>query len=235
DLMYLSLTDYIQHKNAPGTEAANDLYEKIDHYAGRLAELGATVVLTADHGMSAKTDAQGRAQVVFVEEEVRRILGVPADAEAEGLRVILPITDPYTVHHGALGSFASVYLPEGADRDATIDALCAIGGIQEVYGREEAAERFAQPADRIGDIVVLAEAGTALGRFPAWHDLSGLDAPLRSHGALGELQIPFLINRRLPEPEPLDEPYGDPAVIHNYDAFWVATTLVAQQDSRGVV
>ncbi|MFD4910767.1 phosphonoacetate hydrolase [Kitasatospora purpeofusca] len=231
DLMYLSLTDYIQHKNAPGTEAANDLYEKIDHYAGRLAELGATVVLTADHGMSAKTDAQGRARVVFVEEEVRRILGVPADAEAEGLRVILPITDPYTVHHGALGSFASVYLPEGADRAATIDALRAIGGIQEVHGREEAVERFAQPADRIGDIVVLAEAGTALGRYPAWHDLSGLDAPLRSHGALGELQIPFLINRRLPEPEPLDEPYGDFAVIHNYDAFWVATTLVAQQES----
>ncbi|WP_329947358.1 phosphonoacetate hydrolase, partial [Streptomyces sp. BE303] len=231
DLMYLSLTDYIQHKNAPGTEAANDLYEKIDHYAGRLADLGATVVLTADHGMSAKTDAQGRAQVVFVEEEVRRILGVPADTSAEGLRVILPITDPYTVHHGALGSFASVYLPEGTDRDATIDALRAIGGIQEVHGREEAAARFAQPSDRIGDIVVLAEAGTALGRFPAWHDLSGLDAPLRSHGALGELQIPFLINRRLPEPEPLDEPYGDPAVIHNYDAFWVATTLVAQQES----
>ncbi|MFE6750764.1 phosphonoacetate hydrolase [Kitasatospora purpeofusca] len=230
DLMYLSLTDYIQHKNAPGTEAANDLYEKIDHYAGRLAELGATVVLTADHGMSAKTDAQGRARVVFVEQEVRRILGVPEDG-VEGLRVILPITDPYTVHHGALGSFASVYLPEGSDRAATVDALRAIDGIQEVHGREEAVARFAQPADRIGDIVVLAEAGTALGRYPAWHDLSGLDAPLRSHGALGELQIPFLINRRLPEPEPLDEPYGDPAVIHNYDAFWVATTLVAQQES----
>ncbi|MED7947534.1 phosphonoacetate hydrolase, partial [Streptomyces sp. BE303] len=103
--------------------------------------LGATVVLTADHGMSAKTDAQGRAQVVFVEEEVRRILGVPADTSAEGRRVILPITDPYTVHHGALGSFASVYLPEGTDRDASIDALRAIGGIQEVQGREEAAAR----------------------------------------------------------------------------------------------
>ncbi|MEV4615466.1 phosphonoacetate hydrolase [Kitasatospora sp. NPDC049258] len=230
DLMYLSLTDYIQHKNAPGTPAANDLYEKIDHYAGRLAELGATVVLTADHGMSAKTDAQGRAQVVYVEEEVRRILGVPEGADAEGLRVILPITDPYTVHHGALGSFASVYLPAGADRAATIEALRAIGGVEEVHGREEAAARFAQPADRIGDIVVLAEAGTALGRFPAWHDLSGLDAPLRSHGALGELQIPFLINRRLPQPELLDEPFGDPAVIHNYDAFWVATTLVAEED-----
>ncbi|WP_455352243.1 phosphonoacetate hydrolase [Streptomyces sp. SYSU K217416] len=235
DLMYLSLTDYIQHKNAPGTEAANDLYEKIDHCAGRLAELGATVVLTADHGMSAKTDDAGLPRVIYVEEELRRILGIPADAEADDLRVILPITDPYTVHHGALGSFASVYLPERADRETTIAELRDIAGVQEVHGREEAAERYALPADRIGDIVVLAEAGTALGRFEAWHDLSGLDAPLRSHGALGELQIPFLINRRLPEPEPLDSPFGDLARIHNYDAFWVATTLVGREESKNAV
>ncbi|QKW10281.1 phosphonoacetate hydrolase [Streptomyces sp. NA04227] len=231
DLMYLSLTDYIQHKNAPGTEAANDLYEKIDHYAGRLAELGAIVVLTADHGMSAKTDDAGRARVVYVEEEVRRILGIAPDAEAGDLRVILPITDPYTVHHGALGSFASVHLPEGVDAAAVIEALRTVDGVQEVHDRETAAERYALPADRIGDVVILAEAGTALGRFAAWHDLSGLDAPLRSHGALGELRIPFLINRRLPAPEPLDKPFGDQALVHNYDAFWVATTLVAQQES----
>ncbi|MFC8957775.1 phosphonoacetate hydrolase [Streptomyces sp. NPDC057101] len=233
DLMFLSLTDYIQHKNAPGTPAANELYEQIDHHAGKLAELGATVVLTADHGMSAKTDEEGVARVIYVEEEVRRILGLGADAE--GLRVILPITDPYTVHHGALGSFASVYLPERADRATVIAELADLDGVQEVHGREEAAERFALPADRIGDIVVLAEAGTALGRFAAWHDLSGLDAPLRSHGALGELQIPFLVNRRLPEPEPLDSPFGDLARIHNYDAFWVATTLAAREESQHAV
>ncbi|WP_326666007.1 phosphonoacetate hydrolase [Streptomyces sp. NBC_00385] len=234
DLMYLSLTDYIQHKHAPGTEAANGLYEKIDHYAGRLAGLGATVVLTADHGMSAKTDDAGAARIIYVEEEVRRILAIAEDAEvteSDGLRVILPITDPYTVHHGALGSFASVYLPPGAVRASTVEALRAIEGVQEVHGREEAAERYALPPDRIGDIVVLAEAGTALGRFAAWHDLSGLDAPLRSHGALGELQIPFLINRRPARPDVLDKPFGDPARIHNYDALWVATTLLAEQES----
>ncbi|MFE2560244.1 phosphonoacetate hydrolase [Streptomyces sp. NPDC059352] len=235
DLMFLSLTDYVQHKSAPGTDAANGLYEQIDHYAGKLAELGATVVLTADHGMSAKTDEAGVAQVIYVEEEVRRILGIAADVEADDLRVILPITDPYTVHHGALGSFASVYLPERADRAAVIAELRGLDGVQEVHGREEAAERFDLPADRIGDIVILAEAGTALGRFAAWHDLSGLDAPLRSHGALGELQIPFLINRRLPEPEPLDSPFGDLARIRNYDAFWVATTLAAREESQRAV
>jgi phosphonoacetate hydrolase len=35
-----------------------------------------------------------------------------------GTRVILPITDPYVVHHGALGSFATVYLPAGSDAAA---------------------------------------------------------------------------------------------------------------------
>ncbi|AKU17123.1 phosphonoacetate hydrolase [Luteipulveratus mongoliensis] len=231
DLMYLSLTDYIQHKNAPGTETANAFYEMIDRYAAALEELGAIVILTADHGMSAKSDATGKANVLFVEDEVRTILGT-SDIEpgTDGLRVILPITDPYTVHHGALGSFASIYLPDGVDRDATIEALRALEGVQEAYGREEAAERFSLPPDRIGDIVVLGEAGTAIGRYAAWHDLTGLDAPLRSHGALGELQIPFIINRALPRPDLLDEPYGQPAYLHNYDAFWVGTTLTSQHE-----
>ena len=146
----------------------------------------------------------------------------------DGIRVILPITDPYTVHHGALGSFASVYLPADVDRETTAKELAELDGIAEVSTRDEACARYALPSDRVGDLVVLADAGTAVGRYAGWHDLSGLDAPLRSHGALGELQIPFIINRTLPEPDRLDEPYGAPAVIHNYDAFWVATTLVGQ-------
>jgi phosphonoacetate hydrolase len=235
DLMYLSLTDYIQHKHAPGTAPANAFYDMIDSYAAQLDELGAIVVLTADHGMSAKTDDTGAAKLLYVEDEVRNILGLdPAttgDEGADGVRVILPITDPYTAHHGALGSFASVYLPAGADSDRVIEQLRTLDGIEAAHRREDAAGIYGLPADRIGDVVVLADAGTALGRFVAWHDLTGLDAPLRSHGALGELQIPFIINRCLPRPDPVDEPYGLPAYVHNYDAFWVATTLVAQHRS----
>ena len=236
DLMYLSLTDYIQHKHAPGTEAANDLYAEIDRYAAALDELGAVVVLTADHGMSAKTDASGTPNVLFVEDEVRRILGTTGtEPGTDGLRVILPITDPYTVHHGALGSFASVYLPDGADLESTIAALREIPGVESALSREQAAAMFALPADRIGDIVVLGTEETAVGRYAAWHDLSGLDAPLRSHGGLGELQIPFLINRRLPRPEQLSEPFGRPAYVHNYDAFWVATSLLTQHTAASAL
>jgi phosphonoacetate hydrolase len=229
DLMYLSLTDYIQHKHAPGTEAANAFYQMVDHYAGRLARLGAVVVLTADHGMSAKTDAAGRPKVLYVEDEVRRILGTAdTDPGSDGVRVILPITDPYTAHHAALGSFASIYLPVGSDHADTLHAVRALDGVEAALSREAAARTFALPADRIGDIVLLAEAGTALGRYAAWHDLSGLDAPLRSHGALGERRVPFIVNRALPRPARLAEPWGQPARVHNYDAFWVATTLVSR-------
>jgi phosphonoacetate hydrolase len=236
DLMYLSLTDYIQHKNAPGSDVANDFYAMIDDYAAKLDALGAVVVITADHGMSAKTDASGTANVIYVEDEVRRILGHPAGAapDAEnGVRVILPITDPYTVHHGALGSFASIYLPNDAPVKDVVEGLRTIDGVEQVLEREEAAALYSLPADRIGDVILLSAAGTAVGRYEAWHDLSGLDAPLRSHGALGELQIPFIVNRALPRPAPLDEPFGDTAYVHNYDAFWVATTLVANVAKHG--
>lgn len=232
DLMFLSLSDFVQHKHAPGTAAADDFYAMIDSYAAQIDALGATLVITADHGMSPKSDDDGRPRVLYLEDEVRGILGLPEsfdDRARDGVRVILPITDPYTVHHGALGSFASVYLPAGADLEAVSTALRALQGVEAVHLREEAARLYALPPDRIGEIVVLAESGTALGRFADWHDLSGLDAPLRSHGALGELQVPFIVNRELPRPPALDEPYGDLAYVHNYDAFWVATTLVAQQ------
>lgn len=227
DLLYLTLTDFIQHKNAPGTPVANDFYEMLDRYCEQLDALGAVVVLTADHGMSAKSDAAGSPRVVYVEEEVRRIIGAP-DADDHAVRVVLPITDPYTVHHGALGSFASVYLAADVDLTAVQAGLASIGGIQSVHGREEAAQLFALPPDRIGDLVVLAEAGTAVGRHRAWHDLGQLDAPLRSHGALGELQIPFIVNRPLPRPAPLESPIDGVKVayVHNYDAFWVATSLM---------
>jgi phosphonoacetate hydrolase len=235
DLMFLSLSDFVQHKHAPGTETANDFYAMIDTYAARLDELGAIVVLTADHGMSAKSDGSGDPRVVYVEDEVRRILGLSTLSgdmkSSDGVRVILPITDPYTVHHGALGSFASVYLPADTDLDSLIEALRKLHGVEAVHTRDDAARGYALPADRIGDVIVLAEAGTALGRYAEWHDLSGLDAPLRSHGALGELQVPFIVNRELLRPAPLDEPFGDPAYVHNYDAFWVATTLASQHQS----
>lgn len=237
DLMYLTLTDYIQHKNAPGTEVANDFYAMVDKYAGQLDALGAVVVITADHGMSPKHhESDGTPRVIYLEEEVNKILGVTETEAANGSRVILPITDPYTVHHGALGSFANVYLPEGADRQAVIDALNGREGITFVHASEEAAELFQMPLDRMGDITVLSDKNTALGRYRAWHDLNNLEVPLRSHGGLGELNIPFFVNRALPAPETTAStgPSGERAVLHNYDAYWLATSYVNSHSPAAV-
>lgn len=209
DVMYLSTTDYVQHKAAPGTAAANAFCAMMDGYLGRLDALGATVVLTADHGMNAKTDAFGRPNVVYLQDVLDRAHG------AGTTRVILPITDPYVVHHGALGSFATVYLSSDTMREAAARTIVVLPGVEEVLSREDAARRFELPGDRIGDLVVIAERLSVLGTSRARHDLSGLDAPLRSHGGVSEQQVPLIANRRA-------EHLPEARRWRNFDAFDLA-------------
>jgi phosphonoacetate hydrolase len=189
DVMYLSTTDYVQHKHAPGTAAANAFYRMLDGYLGRLDGLGATLAVTADHGMNAKTDGHGAPQVLYLQDLFDAWLG------ADRARVILPITDPYVVHHGALGSFATVYLPPEASVGDAIARLLGLGRMEAVLDRASAARRFELPPDRIGDVVAISERHTVLGTSASRHDLSGLDAPLRSHGGLSEQRVPVLLNR----------------------------------------
>ena len=189
DLMYLSTTDYVQHKAAPGTPAANDFYAMMDRNLARLDELGATIVLTADHGMNAKHGADGQPNVIYLQDVLDTWLG-------EGkARVILPITDPYVVHHGALGSFALAYLPPLGIEEAVAERISKLPGIETVLTRAVAAERFELPADRIGDLVVVSRLDTVIGTSRDRHDLSGLDVPLRSHGGTSEQKVPLLVNR----------------------------------------
>jgi phosphonoacetate hydrolase len=189
DLMYLSTTDYIQHKFAPGTDGANKFYAMMDRYLARMDALGAVIALTADHGMNAKQKADGSPNVIYLQDLVDGWIG------AGKARVILPITDPYVVHHGALGSFATIYVT-GADRDAVAAKLGALDGIELVLGNAEAAARFELPPDRIGDLVVVSTKHVVLGTSASRHDLSGLDAPLRSHGGISEQTVPLLFNRK---------------------------------------
>jgi len=188
DLMYLSTTDYVQHKCAPGTPEANAFYAMLNGYLEQLDALGAVIGVTADHGMSPKTDAAGRPRVIYLQQVLDAALG---EGQA---RVILPITDPYVVHHGALGSFATVYV---ADAARARDALQALPGMELVLPRDEAARRFELPPERIGDLVVVGDHLTVLGTSAARHDLSGLTVPLRSHGGISEQKVPLLFNRPL--------------------------------------
>jgi phosphonoacetate hydrolase len=187
-LMYLSTTDYVQHKYAPGTAGANAFYAMMDRYLARLDALGAVVALTADHGMNAKTKADGSPDVIYLQDLLDGWLG------AGRSRVILPITDPYVVHHGALGSFATIYLDEG-DRAPVRERLAKLAGIELALGKAEACARFELPPDRMGDLVVVSTRHVVLGTSAARHDLSGLDAPLRSHGGVSEQTVPLIFNR----------------------------------------
>jgi phosphonoacetate hydrolase len=190
DLMYLSTTDYIQHKFAPGAAGANAFYAMMDKYLARYDAMGAVVALTADHGMNAKTKPDGTPNVIYLQDAIDGWIG------KERARVILPITDPYVVHHGALGSFATIYA-EAADREPIAAKLRALPGIELVLGNAEACKRFELPPDRVGDLVVVSTRHVVLGTSASRHDLSGLDAPLRSHGGISEQTVPLLFNRKV--------------------------------------
>ncbi len=213
DLMYLSTTDYIQHKYAPGSEGSNAFYAMMDGHIGALDALGCTLVMVADHGMNDKHKQDGSPDVIYLQDVLDDWLG------AEKSEVICPITDPYVVHHGALGSFVTVYLDQSVDAAALADRLSTMEGIDTVQSRGSAASALELPEDRIGDLVVTSTRHVVIGAAKAAHDLSGLDAPLRSHGGLTEQTVPFMVNRPTVG---LD----DERKLRNFDAFDVALNHV---------
>ncbi len=209
DLMYLSTTDYIQHKFAPGSEGANSFYAMMDKYWAQLDALGATIALTADHGMNAKHDDSGAPNVIYLQDEMDRILSPGA------ARVILPITDPYVVHHGALGSFATVYLPEDSDIESIIGELKSIPGMEAVYDNQQGCKEFELANDRMGDLILVSTKNTVIGTTADRHDLSGLEVPLRSHGGVTEQRVPLIVSQPV---NGLDAKHS----LRNFDIFNVA-------------
>jgi len=216
DVMYLTTTDYVQHKYAPDQAEAKAFYEMFDKYLTELDAMGAAIVVTADHGMKPKHDSNGDPKVIYVQDLMDEWLGEAA------ARVILPITDPYVVHHGALGSFATAYLPAGADREDIISRLKALPEMLEVLNKEEAVDRFELPADRIGDIVMVSTENMTIGTSEHRHDLAALNEPLRSHGGLTEQEVPFICNRVLDLPSA--------PVLRNFDAFFYAVQAAALEE-----
>lgn len=212
DILYLSTSDYIQHKHAPGTAEANAFMAGVDAALAGLLAQDIRLVLTADHGMKPKHRADGSPNVIYLAPLLDAALGAGA------ARVILPITDPYVAHHGALGSFATIYLADETDTRSAATTLASVPGIDTVLTSAAACVRFDLPADRIGDLVVTCAADWALGTRAEEHDLTGLDAPLRSHGGLGEQMVPFIANFALEQP--VDS-------LRNFDAWHVMTSMTA--------
>lgn len=214
DIMYLSTTDYIQHKFAPGSNGANAFYAMMDRYWSQLDALGAIVALTADHGMNAKHDEQGAPDVIYLQDVLDDKYG------SGNSRVILPITDPYVVHHGALGSFATVYLSDGLGVDLVKEELAGMDGVESVLSNEDGCRLFELAPDRMGDLIVVSEKRKVLGTTADRHDLSGLEVPLRSHGGVSEQSVPLVFSRPVVDLEPTRR-------LRNFDIYDVALNHIA--------
>lgn len=219
DLMFLSLTDWVQHKYAPEESEAKRFYREIDARFGRLAELGATVALTADHGMNDKSDAEGRPNVIWLQD-------ILDDKFGKGdTRVICPITDAFVGHHGALGGFVRVYCQGRAKPREVISAIAAIDGVEQALSREDVCRLYDLPPDREGDVAVISRADVCIGGAEKEHDLAGLKGHrLRTHGGVSEAKVPIIINR------PLNDTYrlrtaGGP--LKSYEIFDYALNGVA--------
>ncbi len=200
DILYLSLTDYVQHKCAPGEAEANEFYRNLDTAFGRLAELGAVVGLIADHGMNDKAKDDGSPNVIWLQEVLDEEFG------KDSTTVICPITDPFVAHHGALGGFVRVYCNEGATTEHVLRLVQQLPGIESVYDRLSASAVFEAPPDREGDLAVVSDARTCVGASRDAHDLEGLKGHrLRTHGGVSERKVPFIIS------EAINDEYGSRA------------------------
>jgi phosphonoacetate hydrolase len=212
DLMYLSTSDYVQHKHAPGEPEADAYHQAVDKTVAALVALGATVAITADHGMNDKSASDGTPNVIYLEDELNSRFGAGA------VRVICPIADPFVRHHGALGSFVRVHLRKaGGDVPAMMAFARSLPGVELVLDKRQVCKQFELPIDREGDFAVFSDRRTVVGARREDHNLSQLAGHrLRSHGGLGEQKVPFLLSR------PLNAEYRKRAKagsLHNYDIF----------------
>ena len=211
DLLYLSLTDWVQHKYAPEEAEAKRFYQYLDKCFGRLADLGALVALTADHGMNDKSNAAGKPNVIWLQDILDATFG------KGDTRVICPITDAFVGHHGALGGFVRVWCTGKAAPKQVMGVIKGLEGIESVLDKETACRVHELPADREADVVVIAESGFCIGGAEAAHDLKGLEGHrLRTHGGVAEAKVPFILSA------PLNDEYklkAGAASLKSYQIF----------------
>jgi phosphonoacetate hydrolase len=212
DILYLSLTDWVQHKYAPGEPEAIEFYRKLDDCFGRLADLDAIVALTADHGMNDKSKPDGTPNVVWLQDIL--------DAEfGQGdTKVICPITDHFIAHHGALGGFVRVYCRGGrATPEAFMRLIEPVPGLAEIYDRHTVCRKFDLPLDREGDVAVISARDVCVGGSQKEHDLSGLEGHrLRTHGGVTEARVPFVVSEPVSDAHRLKAKNGP---LNSYQLF----------------
>ena len=211
DLLFLSLTDWVQHKWAPEEADARRFYQKLDDVFGRLAANDITLALTADHGMSDKSNAAGDPNVIWLQDILDAKFG------KDETIVICPITDAFVAHHGSLGGFVRVWSRGRVSARQIIEHIGGIDGIELALDKETVCRMFEMPPDREADVAVISRHDVCIGASAGNHDLSGLKGNrLRTHGGVSEAKVPFILNR------PLNDAYKSKAAaepLKSYQLF----------------
>jgi phosphonoacetate hydrolase len=175
DVMYVSTTDFVQHKYAPEHEVAQQQMHDLDHVLGDIIDdrPEREVYVTADHGMRAKTAGV----------DLRRVIGAP-----DGDVTFLPIIkDKYVAHHDNLAGAAFLFCTDDAARERTAARLAECPEVERIYTNAEAAAAFSMPVDRIGDYFVLGTPDVVFGEFESERQ----DVTVRSHGSHHEARVPI--------------------------------------------
>jgi phosphonoacetate hydrolase len=191
-LVYVHTTDFPMHAWSPGSPESQAHLAMVD---ARIAEMresapDATFLVTADHGMNAKS----------------RCLDLAALCAAAGVPLrfaVSPVADRLVRHHRGFGGVSYVYLAQPGDARAVSELLGSVAGVEAVLPRAEAAARFRLMPERIGDLVILPDRDTVFGDLGVPEERLAPD--YRNHGSLHEQKIPLLAHgpaavRLLPEP-----------------------------------
>jgi phosphonoacetate hydrolase len=175
DFLYISTTDFVTHTYAPDTEPSRRNIREIDRLIGEIVNAvpDLDLVVTADHGMNAKTWGLDPGKILTA-----------AGIDAKAIPII---KDRHVVHHRNLGGAAYVYLRElSASADAA-PLLKAEKGIEAVLTGTEAARMYHLHPGRIGHLFLLADRETVFGDLPQPRN----ELQVRSHGSLHEREIPI--------------------------------------------
>src|SRR5438270_6504847 len=178
--LYIHTTDYPMHMWAPEAPESKEHLARLDELFGEAmhAAPDAAFLVTADHGMNAKTRC-------YDLEKVCARRGVPLRKAFSAGR------DRYVKHNRGCSGAGYVYLKKPQDAQKVRDILAELKGCERVLTREAAAHEYKLMASRVGDLVVWGDKDTLFGEMD--NEQENFSSGLRSHGSEHERNIPLLI------------------------------------------
>jgi phosphonoacetate hydrolase len=178
--IYIHTTDYPMHTWAPEAPESKEHLARMDELIGQAmrAAPDAAFLLTADHGMNAKT-------LCWDLEKVCERQGVP-------LRKAFSVgRDRYVKQHRGCSGGAYVYLQRPQDAGRVREIISGLKGVEMILPREVAAREYKLMKSRIGDLVVWGDKETTFGEMES--EREDFPTGLRSHGSLHEVDIPLFV------------------------------------------